>query len=201
VKEGTRERGRVTRARISVAVDAARMRARLHKLRAGDDDAFTEVYATYLPAIERYLGVLVRADDAADVAQQVFLDVFTHRENASTEPESFEHWLFMIARHRALDLIRKLGRVHVTETSDVNAMRERRRAPIPQRGTIDLARHVKRLPAGHREALALRYLFSLTTSEIAQATGRSADAVRQTESRALARLRRELVPNYAESRG
>ena len=171
----------------------ARLKRELVRLRAGSDAAFCAVYQEYLPVIEHYLRTFLREQDAHDIAQQVFLDVFQHRATASEVPSRFEHWLFMIARHRAFDLIRKLRRVDVADVAEVNALRERRGSAAPANGP-DLAAAVSRLPSRHQEALALRYLYALTTAEIASATGRSRDAVRQFEHRILAELRASRSP-------
>jgi RNA polymerase sigma-70 factor (ECF subfamily) len=162
-------------------------------LRAGSDEAFNEVFRVYRPAVERYLATFMRADDASDVAQQVFIDLLTHRTRASVDPNSFEHWLFMIARHRGLDLLRKLGRVEATPAGDLevlgDSLVDSRAEP---HALSDVAPHMRRLPKRQREALALRYLYSCSTSEIADATGASRETVRKLESRGLARLREGL---------
>src|ERR1700736_2047080 len=52
------------------------------------------------------LRLLGRADDAADVAQETFVQLFTHLGQLD-EREPIAPWLFRVARNRCIDVIRR----------------------------------------------------------------------------------------------
>ena len=52
------------------------------------------------------LRMLGRADDAADVAQETFVQLFTHLGQLD-EREPIAPWLFRVARNRCIDVIRR----------------------------------------------------------------------------------------------
>lgn len=168
------------------------MRRVLPRLRARDRGAYEEIFAAYFPRLERYVGFRVRRHDASDIAQETLADLYANRASISAEPDAFENWLFMVARHRAIDLIRKLRRVEVTDDAALDVLCERRRAEAGEVERFDVAPLVRRLPEDQRRAIALRYFGDMSTAEIAAATGKSEAAVRQMESRTRRQLKRQL---------
>lgn len=99
----------------------------------------------------------------------------------------------MVARHRAIDLLRKLRRVEITADATLDALREDRRVDDSFRAPPEVADLVGLLPPAHQHTLALRYVYAFSTREIAETIGKSEAAVRQIESRVLGHLRHELA--------
>lgn len=178
---------------IAGRVDRSWLRAVLLRLQRKDPAAFDAIFAAYSPPVERYLAAILRREDAVDTGQQVFLDLHLHSISVATEPEAFEHWLFMVARHRAIDFIRRERRVDITDAASLDALLERRRKDDAPWERADVEPFVRRLPPVQRETLALRYVYSFSTEEIATTLGKSQAAVRQIESRTLGRLRAQLT--------
>src|SRR5947208_13323786 len=52
------------------------------------------------------LRMLGRADDAADVAQESFVQLYSHLDRIN-EHEPLSPWLFRVARNRCIDVIRR----------------------------------------------------------------------------------------------
>ena len=75
---------------------------------AKDSLAFAEIYDQYAPAL---LGLLVRLlptrPEADDVLQEVFLEVWRKADRFNADRGSFKVWLFVLARSRAKDFLRK----------------------------------------------------------------------------------------------
>ncbi|MBI2856954.1 MAG: sigma-70 family RNA polymerase sigma factor [Chloroflexi bacterium] len=80
------------------------------RLGKGDADAFTVLYSRYFPQVyDLALRLLKDRGRAADVAQDTFL-VLVEGKAWQTTPVSFRAWLYTVARHRAIDELRKAKR-------------------------------------------------------------------------------------------
>ena len=79
----------------------------------GDARAFERLYARHHAALYRFVRrVLGReaAIQADEVFQDTWLRVVNARERWSPQGATFRTWLFTLAHHRAIDLLRKSGR-------------------------------------------------------------------------------------------
>ena len=75
--------------------------------RQRDPTAFEALVRRHQGAIYNFsLRMLGRADDAADVAQETFVQLFTHLGQLD-EREPIAPWLFRVARNRCIDVIRR----------------------------------------------------------------------------------------------
>ena len=77
------------------------------RLAAGDDHALAEVFDPLAPVV--YGGALrVLGEDGAaqDVAQDVFVQLWTHPDRYDPAAGSLRTYLIVLARHRAVDVVR-----------------------------------------------------------------------------------------------
>src|SRR5690348_15697446 len=75
--------------------------------RRGDPAAFEALVRRHQGALYNFcLRLLGRGDDAADVAQESFVQLFTHLGKLD-EREAIAPWLFRVARNRCIDVIRR----------------------------------------------------------------------------------------------
>jgi RNA polymerase sigma-70 factor, ECF subfamily len=155
-----------------------------------DDLAFAELYILLFDRVYRYLCKAVKNEqDAQEIAQDVFAKLLVVLPSYDATQGQFRVWLFSIARHMALDHLRKASRA---DTTDPRAM-ARHGARVSGVATLrerfdpadDVASIVDSLPEAQRRVVVLRFVFSLTATEIAEVVGTTADAVRHTQHRAL----------------
>lgn len=159
--------------------------------------AFGPLYVRYLDRIYTYLRTRTgsaRAEDAADLTQQVFLRALDALPRYRVRNgNSVAAWLFRIARNAATDWQRREGR-----TVPWEAVPEEQHPPAPETADGEVVRQdeiaqVHRLLAtlddGTREALVLRFSAQLTLAEIGAVLGTSEDAARKRISRALRTLK------------
>lgn len=78
----------------------------MERFRAGDQEAFRELYRLYAPGLLAFLASRCRSrSDAADVAQDVWLKAWKARSRF--DGRHFRGWLFQITRRWLIDVHRK----------------------------------------------------------------------------------------------
>src|SRR5437763_1252748 len=77
------------------------------RLAAGDDHALAEVFDQLAPSVYGgALGVLGNGSAAQDVVQDVFVELWRHPDRYNPAAGSLRTYLVVLARHRAVDLLR-----------------------------------------------------------------------------------------------
>ncbi|TMK13439.1 MAG: RNA polymerase sigma factor, partial [Actinobacteria bacterium] len=84
-------------------------RALVRRAQDGDRDAFGDLYRTHLPAISRLVRFRLGTEDE-DAVSEVFLRAWRGLGSYRDTGVPFAAWLYGIARHVAIDLLRKRGR-------------------------------------------------------------------------------------------
>ena len=155
---------------------------------AGDRDAFGRLYARFAGFVHAILLARVPHDAAADLAQDVFLHAWTTIESLR-EPAAFPGWIGAIARHRALDFVRR----RPPETALVDhGHRVHAASPHLQYEAAEALDAIRDLPEAYREPLLLRLVEGCSGREIAALCGLTEDSVRVNLHRGFALLRDRL---------
>ncbi len=154
----------------------------------GDDRALEEAYRHYGPLVRNYLRRYVGRDEADDVLQIVFLEVWRSRERIDPS-RPFEAWLFGIARKRAIDQLR--SRHH--EVVPVDAMRELMGEDGDQfvermAWAAEIRVALDRLPPEQQQAIELSYFGERSQQEIAVELGVPLGTVKARMARGMHRL-------------
>ncbi len=175
---------------------------------AGDDQAFDELVRRHYDRVYRLSGArLGDADEAYDVAQDVFLRAFKALR-AFRRDAAFYTWLQCITQNICIDYARRRLPVpmHVsgllpsspfpsmTATSTVHPVDDLLRAELKAR----VRDAVSRLPERQREVFELRHYSDMRLTEIASRLDRSAGTVKAHLSHARARLRAHMLPYWDE---
>jgi RNA polymerase sigma-70 factor (ECF subfamily) len=179
---------------------------------ADDADAFGELVERYQ---HRLVGVLHHllghADEAEDLAQEVFLRVFRTRKRYHPRAK-FSTWLFTIANNLALNALRSRQRKPVVplpaqESGPLGPRPEEQlvadAAPPPghrlqqQELAAVIRQALEGLNERQRMAVVLNKFEDMNYAEIAEVMGLSAKAVKSLLSRARCRLRDTLIAYLA----
>lgn len=153
------------------------------------------------PLFNFCLRMLGQTEDAADVAQETFVQLYSHLGRLD-EREPIAPWLFRVARNRCIDVIRRRRTVplavsddsgdslHATEPADDDPLPDE----LAERADLQrlLTRAIAALPPTYSEVVALRYAGDRSFAEIAQILDCEEGAARVRFHRAKAVLRREL---------
>jgi RNA polymerase sigma-70 factor (ECF subfamily) len=165
----------------------------------GDWDAVLRLLTDgYGAGLRRYCGRLLGDDEQAeDVCQTVLLQAFIDLPRFSGR-SSFRVWLYSIARHRCLDVLKavRVQQRYVVRGDVVPEPRDVRGTPeellLREATYAGLREELLRLPARSREALLLRYYEQLSYEEMARRCEDQPATLRVRVSRALLQLRRSL---------
>ena len=153
---------------------------------AGDRDAFDELYARFAGFVHAILLARVSHDAAGDLAQDVFLHAW-RTIRSLREPAAFPGWIGAIARHRALDFVRR----RPLETTLVDS-RVTDASPYLQYEAAEALGAIRDLPEAYREPLLLRLVEGCSGREIAVLCGLTEESARVNLHRGFKLLRERL---------
>lgn len=159
----------------------AHERALVQRAKDGDRDAFGELYREHLPAVARLVRFRIGCDDE-DAVSEVFLRAWRGLAGYRDTGVPFAAWLYGIARHVAIDVVRASGR---TEP----------RAELPEAEVdpmtaeiMTLHDAIDQLPTEQRQVIELKYLVGLSNAEVASVMQITPGAVNAKQWRALRTL-------------
>jgi len=169
--------------------------ALIERIGRGDADALAALYDRHAP---RVLGLTSRIlgdrDEAEDVLQEVFLQVWRGPARFDASRGSAVTWLLILARSRAIDRLRSLRRrghdrqVPIDDHPIASEENLERGAENAQEGAA-VRRALEALPPDQRRALELAYFDGYTQSEIAQMTGAPLGTVKTRLRQGMMKLR------------
>jgi RNA polymerase sigma-70 factor (ECF subfamily) len=155
---------------------------------------FEILYERYHTRIYRYICAHLRNDDdAADLTQQVFFQLWMQINTYQSERGSFATWVFSIAHHRLVDYYRAsrsavswepLYEITITEQNPEEIV-------ISAESLARVKALLDALSDSERELLALRFAARLSLAEIATIIGKNVDATRKQLTRLIQRLHRQ----------
>lgn len=193
---GLRSHQRGAMAEATIAAPSAR--ELIEAIQEGDRTSLQRLYG--LEARRLYgiaLRIVRRPDMAADVVQDVFIQVWRNARSFSAERGDAQAWLTGIARYRALDALRKRRREIL---SDDPALGDAAEEPdiidrIEQAGTESALRKcLDELAERERRCVVLAFVDGLSHSELARRLGAPLGSVKSWVRRGLLSLRRCLEP-------
>ncbi len=174
-----------------------------------DDKALAELYDRYGPQLYRVAYSLVGEHaDAEDVLADTFSQAWRAAARFDGRRGSVPAWLTVMARSRALDLVRsKARRDRATERAMHDAAEPLGfGAPEPGPGAEAeqlerqhaVAQALQTLPVSQREAILLAYYEGLSQSEIARRLSAPLGTVKTRIRDGMRKLRETLRPLYME---
>jgi RNA polymerase sigma-70 factor (ECF subfamily) len=171
----------------SAALDAA-----LDAARAGRESGVAAIWRALNPPILRYLRVVV-GEAAEDVASETWLQAAREIRSFRGDAAGFRVWLFRVARHRALDELRRAGRRREDpvglDAADERAARDDPADEAVERfSTRQTLSMIAALPPDQAEAVMLRVVAGMDVAQTASVLGKRPGAVRIATMRGLRKL-------------
>jgi RNA polymerase sigma-70 factor (ECF subfamily) len=162
---------------------------------AGDPQAFSRIVERYQRPVFHLCYRYLPGPDAEDLAQETFVRAFVGRERFDPE-RPFLPWLLVIARNLCLDRLRERRR-ELGPDGDISTLPDRlpsaEEAAAGRQDLRLLARGMRELPEGQREAVALYHFEGLSYREMARSLDVPVGTVMTWLHRGRARLREMLT--------
>ncbi|MGA8300204.1 MAG: sigma-70 family RNA polymerase sigma factor [Terriglobales bacterium] len=162
-------------------------------IRAGDQGAMATLYDRYSSIVYSVaLRVLQDTGAAEDVLQEIFMQLWRNPAFDASRG-NMAAWLAVIARHRAIDALRRrkpeddFETVVVSVEPDLASDADRSRAMAKVRQAFEV------MPPPQRSALEMAYFEGLTHAEIAEKTGEPLGTIKTRIRTGLSSLRKVLA--------
>jgi RNA polymerase sigma factor (sigma-70 family) len=180
----------------------------IQALQQRQEDAFKQLVTNYQDKVyNTILGFLQQAEDAEDLAQDVFIKVFENIHQFKGE-SALGTWIYRIAVTQSLDFLRKknrkkrggtiLGFFGMGEKEHMHPQEFEHpgiKAENKEKASV-LFKAVNQLPENQRTAFLLQKLEGLSQNEIADVLKTTSSAVESLLSRAKANLKKQLTEYY-----
>ena len=157
--------------------DQASEKERIAQARAGDAEAWGELYRLYAPPIFRFCRrAMPTREDAEDATMDIFIKV-RQKLSQYDSSRSFSAWLYTVAANHCWDLLRRRKGRQDLETGEIENMPLEHPDPgqleqlIEQRTSQEVRRALDQLPARARMALVLRYYADMSYDDVAATLG------------------------------
>ncbi|MFH8390510.1 RNA polymerase sigma factor [Streptomyces sp. NPDC018036] len=162
----------------------------------GYEAAFAAAYRIVQPGLLGYLRGMV-GDDAEDVASDAWLEIARDLGRFRGDGAGFRGWTATIARHRALDHLRRLrvrprGTALEQDALDLPGRHSTQDEALESLSTEYALELVAGLPRDQAEAVLLRVVVGLDGPAAARVLGKRPGAVRTSAHRGLKRLALQL---------
>ncbi|MCC6905339.1 MAG: sigma-70 family RNA polymerase sigma factor [Anaerolineae bacterium] len=159
---------------------------------AGDSEAFVVLYRSHMAAIYRYIYLRVRqVAEAEELTEETFLRAWQALPGYEIREVGFAAWLYRIAHNLVIDHGRK-DRLPVVDSADTEWPDEASPSveQYLQAGETRDALHraIGQLNSNEQQVIVLRFIEGLSHQQVAVIMGKSPEACRVLQHRALIRL-------------
>ncbi len=172
----------------------------------GDPDAFRLLYRDIQPRLLRYLHTLA-GQDAEDIASETWLQVTRDLPGFTGTYDGFRGWVATIARHRALDHLRRHARkppalaIPAEDLATWPAADDTAQHALDAVATGNAIALIATLPPDQAEAVLLRAVLGLDAQTAGEVLGKRAGAIRTAAHRGLRTLHKKLAAGEPELTG
>jgi RNA polymerase sigma-70 factor (ECF subfamily) len=157
--------------------DQSGAQERIAQARAGNAEAWGELYGQYAPAIFRFCRrALPTREDAEDATMDIFIKV-RQKLGQYDSSRPFSAWLYTVAANHCWDVLRRRKVRQDLETGEVENMPLEHPDPgaleqvLERHSNQEVRRALDKLPARSRMALVLRYYADMSYDDVAATLG------------------------------
>ena len=168
----------------------------VERAKRGDTKAFDAIYARYLTPIYRFVYLRVRGvPDAEDLTQLVFIKAWQAVGTFEERGLPFSSLLYKIAKNAIIDFWKRKKEARLDDQEELlGQLRDERQdveRDLEQKEAGErIIKVVEELSEDQQEIIALKFIQDLSNREIAEITGKSEEAIRALQYRALKELRK-----------
>lgn len=185
----------------------------IERLKTGDQQAFRAIVDSWKDMVyNTSLGIVQNAEDAEDVTQEVFVQVY-ESVNQFKGDSKFSTWLYRIAVTKSLDHLRKKKRkkrfafvqsLFGYNEEEVNHQPDFQHPGVTMENKENAAvlfRAIEKLPDNQKTAFTLHKLEGLSYQEIAEIMETTVSSVESLMHRAKGNLKKYLTDYYQNMNG
>jgi RNA polymerase sigma-70 factor (ECF subfamily) len=168
----------------------------LNAIRNLDQDALAAVFDSYAPILYKYaMHLCGNPDEADDIVGHVFSELLKHLRKGNGPRDNLRAYLFQIAYHKIVDHARDRQRTTPLDKSNSVSSGESIHARHEEREQINKLDAIikKLLTPDQRHIILLRFMEDFSLKETAEITGKSVNNIKVIQSRAIAKLRDEMI--------
>ena len=164
----------------------------------GDAEAFRLLYRDIQPRLLRYLHALA-GQDAEDIASETWLQVTRDLPGFTGTYDGFRGWVATIARHRALDHLRRTTRrppalaLPAEDLAAWPAAADTAQTALDAVATRHAVALIATLPPDQAEAVLLRAVLGLDAATAGHVLGKRPGAIRTAAHRGLKTLHKNMA--------
>ncbi len=155
-----------------------------------ETELFNKLYFDFAKKVYAYHSACTGTDNAADLTQQTFMNLWRYLNNTNEEPDNYQAWIFRIAINVKNDFLREKKRrpfpVEYNEEIDTEY-----HADECMTETLAIKAALSRLTEDQREILFLHNM-GLKSDETGKLLNLSASAVRSRLSKARLEFKKQL---------
>ncbi|WP_099463941.1 RNA polymerase sigma factor [Parabacteroides provencensis] len=176
----------------------------VERIKNSDQQAFNELYKLHYVSLRSYAILLVGEDEAEDLVQDVFINIWLHKDGLDNT-QSIRGYLLRSVYNSALNILKKKSRsdnycsIHEKEIEmigysyyDPDANDVIRKLYNKELHS-DIHTAIESLPSRCKEVFSLSYLQDMPSKEISQMLGISLSTVENHIYSALKQLREKLI--------
>ena len=178
--------------------DTERERLLVFRAKQGEEPAFGQIYELYFEKIFKFIFFRVNHKELAeDLTEEVFIKAWT--KISSVKEESFNGWLYQIAKNLIIDHYRqKRELVNLEDVSNIleseENLNEDANTIIERKIFLEL---LKKLTPEQQIVVKLKFMEEMDNDEISELISRTEGSIRVTQHRAIQKLQ-ELFLEYKE---
>lgn len=181
----------------------------IKKVRAGNSEAFGEIYDEYIKKIYQFIFFKVPTREIAqDLSQEVFVDLLDYLRRTDREIKELQALVYKIARNKISDYYQKLaiqGRnvelveniiPHIDQSlKDKDSGLE---IKIDQKISVELAmKHIKKIKnKDYQEIIILRFLEDMSFKQISKIMNKEINTLQVMMHRAMKELKEHIGQNF-----
>lgn len=160
------------------------------RVRRGDREAFRLIVTRHIDRVVGLARRVVGDAECEDIAQEVFLKLWSRKDRWRPGSGTFRTWLYRVAMNQCIDRIRRKTPILMDEPPD---RPDEARGPLEICEARESGRHLraalKQLPVRQRLAITLYYHNDLTAADVAVIMDLKANAVESLLKRGRQKLR------------
>lgn len=163
--------------------------------KAGDKEAFGRIYELYFVPVFRYIYFFVKSrEEAEDLTQTVFIKIFSSLSKFNQENKSPLAYFLTVSKNTVIDYWRSKKNIFIQDSEKVfEELHNENDNPLKIAKEKEFKREIqiaiKHLTEAQREVIVLKFINDMKNKEIADYLGKTEEAVRQLQCRALKSLR------------